>query len=137
MKKKLSSTLMIASIGLSLTACSSVAEKPKEETSQASLAPQVSQAPHWSYEGESGPSNWSKLDSSFAACTNGTEQSPVDIELSQVKLDKTLEEIKINYKSTMFTLMNNGHTIQINDPSGANSIIVEGKEYKLVQMQLS
>lgn len=89
---------------------------------------------HWSYDGETGPNNWASLDPSFSKCANGTEQSPIDIELSKVKLDKTLEDIKINYKPTPLTIANNGHTIQANDPSGSNFVVVEGKEYRLVQM---
>lgn len=92
------------------------------------------QKPHWSYEGETGPTKWAGLDPSFSSCADGREQSPIDIELSNVKLDKTLEDIKINYKPTTFTVMNNGHTIQANDRAGSNSIIVEGEEYKLIQM---
>lgn len=150
MKNKLIHGLLIASVGFSLTACSTepaakqkAAEPAATAASSASAATAVNQdkpkeeahqAPHWSYEGTTDENNWSKLDPSFASCANGTEQSPIDIELSQVKLDKSVSEIKINYKATNFTLMNNGHTIQVNDPSGANSIVVEGKEYKLVQM---
>ncbi|MEW9670072.1 carbonic anhydrase family protein [Ammoniphilus sp. 3BR4] len=90
--------------------------------------------PHWSYEGETGPNKWAGLDPSFSTCADGREQSPIDIELSNVKLDKSLEDIEINYSPTTFTVMNNGHTIQANDKSGSNSIVVEGEEYKLVQM---
>lgn len=97
-------------------------------------SPETHHKPHWSYEGETGPDQWAGLDPNFTTCADGREQSPIDIELSDVKLDKTLEDIKINYKPTTFTVMNNGHTIQANDRSESNSIIVEGEEYKLIQM---
>jgi carbonic anhydrase len=90
--------------------------------------------PHWSYEGDTGPNKWASLDPTFSKCANGTEQSPIDIELSKVKLDKSLGNIKINYKPTIFTLMNNGHTIQLNDATGSNSIVIDRIEYKLIQM---
>lgn len=89
---------------------------------------------HWSYSGETGPTKWSTLDKQYAACANGTEQSPIDIELSQLKVDKELGKFETNYKPTAFTLMNNGHTIQANDASGSNTITIEGKDYTLVQL---
>src|SRR5688500_12824072 len=88
---------------------------------------------HWSYSGDTGPAAWATLDTKYAACANGTEQSPIDIELSQLKVDKELGKFETNYKPTAFTLMNNGHTIQANDASGSNTITVEGKVYTLVQ----
>jgi carbonic anhydrase len=44
-----------------------------------------------------------------------------------------LENIQIQYKPTPFSLVNNGHTVQANASTPANSIVVEGKEYKLAQ----
>lgn len=89
---------------------------------------------HWSYSGDTGPAKWSTLDTQYAACANGTEQSPIDIELSQLKVDKELGKFETNYKPTAFTLMNNGHTIQANDASSSNTITIEGKVYTLVQL---
>lgn len=131
--------LLAASLFLSLTACSSTpASAPitdkKVETKEEPKKEEAHAKPHWSYKGETGPDKWASLDPASSKCANGTEQSPIDIELTKVKLDKTLEDIKINYNPTAFTVMNNGHTIQANDASGANSIVVEGKEYKLAQM---
>ncbi|WP_227939891.1 carbonic anhydrase [Alkalihalobacillus deserti] len=88
----------------------------------------------WTYEGETGTENWHTLHPEFAPCADGKEQSPVDIDLAKVKLDQTLEELQINYSPTQFTLQNNGHTFQLNDPTGSNTIVVEGEEYKLLQM---
>ncbi|REK75540.1 carbonic anhydrase [Paenibacillus paeoniae] len=125
--KKYFNGLLAVGIVLSMVGCASGQKEEK--------APEThSEAPHWSYEGDTGPEFWGSLDPAFSACSNGTEQSPIDIELANVKLDKTIEDIKINYKPTSFTIMNNGHTIQANDASGSNSIIVDNDEYKLVQM---
>ncbi|MCM3670875.1 carbonic anhydrase family protein [Mesobacillus maritimus] len=90
--------------------------------------------PVWSYKGENGPDQWANVDSSFADCADGTEQSPIDIELANVKVDKSAAEVDINYSPTAFTLMNNSHTIQANDGSEKNTITVDGEEYTLVQM---
>lgn len=92
-------------------------------------------APHWTYSGDAGPSHWGELDPANAACVNGSEQSPINIDRSAVKPNPVLEDIDIHYKPSAFTLMNNGHTIQANAaPSSDNWIRVEGTAYKLVQL---
>lgn len=131
---KLVHGLLSAALTLSLAACSSAPTGLKSEVIPTPATKTATEPVHWSYEGDTGPANWASLDSEFARCANGTEQSPIDIELSDVKVDKTLEDIKINYKPTVFTLMNNGHTIQVNDASGSNSITIDGQAYTLVQM---
>jgi carbonic anhydrase len=35
--------------------------------------------PHWSYEGEAGPSAWGGLGPKFSACAGGRNQFPIDI----------------------------------------------------------
>ncbi len=88
---------------------------------------------HWSYEGETGPEHWGDINPDYAACTNGKEQSPINIETSQVIDDEKLEDLDINYKPTGFSLSNNGHTIQANPSTKDNSLVVDNKEYKLAQ----
>jgi len=66
-------------------------------------------------------------------CVDGIEQSPIDIEFSQVKADSHLSELKVNYTPTVFSLTNNGHTIQVNPSNSNNLIILDGVEYKLTQ----
>lgn len=84
---------------------------------------------HWSYEGENGPENWADLDPSFQAAKTGKRQSPIDVTDSIVS---ELGDITINYEDTSFSILNNGHTIQVNCDEG-NSIIVNEEVYKLLQ----
>lgn len=91
------------------------------------------QADQWSYNGDTGPEHWGKLDNANLACANGSEQSPVNIDFSQVTESKKLEGIQIQYEPTTFSLVNNGHTVQANVETDNNSIIIEGNEYKLDQ----
>lgn len=87
-------------------------------TPAATASPQVNgHGGHWSYEGETGPSKWGELDPAFTACTNGTEQSPINIDIAKVQPNQKLEAIQFNYQPTLFSLMNNGHTVQAN-PAG-------------------
>jgi carbonic anhydrase len=86
-------------------------------------------AAHWSYGGEGGPEAWGQLKPEFATCATGSRQSPIDIR-SGVKVD--LEPIQFDYRPTGFSVVDNGHTIQVN-LGGGNSIEVLGRRYELLQ----
>ena len=87
----------------------------------------------WSFEESTGPEYWGKLAASSAVCAKGKEQSPINIVSSQVIEEKRLGRKQINYEPTMFTLHNNGHTIQANATTENNRLVIEGKEYQLAQ----
>lgn len=84
---------------------------------------------NWSYEGKNGPLAWGKLDPSYAACSKGHEQSPIDIR--GAKLDKTLKPIEFHYMSGPVTLENTGLTIVAHVDRGSY-IMVDGVRYDLV-----
>lgn len=84
---------------------------------------------HWSYEGEGGPDNWGKLEGKYATCGSGKRQSPIDIR-DGIKVE--LEPITFSYKPTQFSIVDNGHTVQVN-VGDASSISVMGRTYNLVQ----
>ena len=86
-------------------------------------------AAHWSYGGEGGPEAWGQLKPEFATCATGSRQSPIDIR-SGVKVD--LEAIQFDYRPTGFSVIDNGHTIQVN-LGGGNSIEVQGRRFELLQ----
>src|SRR5258708_3358574 len=86
-------------------------------------------APHWTYEGAEGPDKWGALDASFAACSAGHAQSPINL-TKESKLD--LADIKFKYQPSKLNIFNNGHTIQVNYDAGS-SIVYNEIEYKLVQ----
>jgi carbonic anhydrase len=88
-------------------------------------------AAHWSYGGEHGPSHWGNLQPSYATCATGKRQSPIHIE-DHNTLQGPAEPIQINYQPSNATVVNNGHTIQVN-VSGNNSITVRGTAYQLLQ----
>jgi carbonic anhydrase len=87
------------------------------------------QAAHWSYAGAGGPETWGQLKPEFATCASGSRQSPIDIR-SGVKVD--LEPIQFDYRPTGFSVIDNGHTIQVN-LAGGNSIEVQGRRFELLQ----
>jgi len=106
-----------------LMGCSAETEKKIDEAEDVT----------WSYVGETGPSNWHTLHPEYAACGEGEKQSPINIDVSTVELNDDLEALELTYQSTPFTLENNGHTFQLTDPTGENSIELQGEEYTLQQ----
>ena len=86
-------------------------------------------AEHWSYGGNAGPDAWSTLKPEFAKCSNGTRQSPIDI---QGGIRVELEPVQFDYKPSAFRVLDNGHTVQVNVAPG-NSIEVGGRRFELAQ----
>jgi len=84
---------------------------------------------HWSYEGETGPAFWGKLNPAYSACDSGNRQSPIDIR-GGVKVD--LPAIKFDYQPSLFNIVDNGHTVQVNYGEGSY-ITVQGRRFDLVQ----
>ena len=87
-------------------------------------------APHWNYErGHEGPAHWAELDQAFERCAKGMNQSPIDIRKA-VKAD--LPALQFNYGQAVPTLVNNGHSIQVNVPAGQTLTLGE-QRYELLQ----
>jgi carbonic anhydrase len=86
-------------------------------------------AVHWSYEGEGSPANWAKLKPEYGTCATGKRQSPIDIR-EGIRVD--LEPIQFDYRQTMFRIVDNGHTIQVNVGEGS-TMTVMGRTYQLLQ----
>ncbi|MFZ6801757.1 carbonic anhydrase [Undibacterium sp. Di24W] len=87
-------------------------------------------ATHWSYEGDAGPLSWGKLSSANTKCDLGERQSPIDIR-DGIRVE--LDPINFDYKSVQFSVLDNGHTIQMTPGSG-NYLNVSGKNYEMQQM---
>lgn len=86
---------------------------------------------HWTYEGETGPQAWGKLKPDFNLCAIGKRQSPINIEDGNT-LQGPAEPVQFAYQPSNGTVVNNGHTIQV-DVQGDNSITVRGSNYRLLQ----
>ena len=86
---------------------------------------------HWSYDGEGGPAAWGRLKPEFNVCAIGKRQSPINIE-EPATLRGPAEPILFDYAPSTASVVNNGHTIQV-DVSGDNAITVRGSTYRLLQ----
>jgi carbonic anhydrase len=84
---------------------------------------------HWSYEGADGPDKWGDLDAANRACSVGVQQSPIDIGNT---IKAQLAPLKMTWARSADTIVNNGHTIQLN--MGDSSVLsIGGGSYRLVQ----
>lgn len=72
--------------------------------------------PSWSYSGENGPNSWGRLDSTFAICSLGRGQSPIDIKDAR---KSNLPELRFDYKSVPLNIIDTGHSVQVNYAPGS------------------
>jgi carbonic anhydrase len=86
-------------------------------------------AADWSYGGAHGPEHWGEIDAASRVCAAGGQQSPIDI-ATTVKAE--LPRLDFAWGRGADTIVNNGHTIQLNTAAG--STLTVGKDrYKLLQ----
>jgi len=100
-------------------------EKPTEKRADPHAA---HHAPHWSYEGDTGPAKWGKLEKEFGTCAMGKVQSPIDITTAQAG-KSSLGAIAFAYQPTALKVIDNGHTVQAN-VDGGSSISIGGQTYE-------
>ncbi|HEY8877049.1 MAG TPA: carbonic anhydrase family protein [Roseateles sp.] len=84
---------------------------------------------HWGYTGDVGPERWAELAPENKLCAVGTRQSPIDI---RDGLSVELEPISFDYRASPFSVIDNGHTVQVNVAPG-NGLTVMGRRFELVQ----
>lgn len=84
---------------------------------------------HWSYEGAEGPTHWGDVDAASKVCGIGSQQSPINIGDT---VEAALPGLRFGWSGTADTIVNNGHTIQVNMAPGS-TLQVGHETYKLVQ----
>lgn len=86
---------------------------------------------YWNYQGKTGPLVWGKLDPAYRACSNGHEQSPLDIR--GARLNKALQPLEFHYIAGPMTLENTGRGIIARVDPGS-TIVASGVRYNLVEL---
>jgi carbonic anhydrase len=105
---------------------------PATPAPEHAAAPAAAHAkPHWGYNGAQGPAAWGALSPEWAACEAGKAQSPIDIEPKAGQASP----ITFNYRPTPATLVDNGHTLQVNVAPGS-TIVIDGNSFQLVQFHV-
>lgn len=86
---------------------------------------------HWDYSsGPTGPQGWGDLSPDYITCRDGQNQSPIDI---GVATPGAKEPINFRYEQLPLNIINNGHTIQL-DNSAQNAIQIGEQNYLLRQL---
>lgn len=80
----------------------------------------------WGYSGDNGPNHWG---SEFAECSQGKNQSPINI---THPLKTELQPLTLHFSQTEQKIVNNGHTIQVNTATG-NTLVFDKEQYQLQQ----
>ena len=81
----------------------------------------------WGYQGPGAPEHWASLSPDFAACSNGKQQSPIDITGYQAG---DPGPISFSYVSAEATLRNDGRQVHADYIPG-NTAMLGGREFKL------
>lgn len=97
--------------------------------SVSSTAQDAEHPPHWGYAGEVGPEHWAQFESDFGACSDGRNQSPIDL---SGFIEADLPKIAFDYKPGGHQVVNNGHAVQVNYSPGS-SITVDSTVFELKQ----
>jgi carbonic anhydrase len=82
----------------------------------------------WTYSGATGPEHWGSLDPEYAPCSEGAEQSPIDLTGGSGEPPA----LEVAYGSSSPALVNNGHSVEA-AVEGGHSITLDGTRYTLAQ----
>lgn len=88
--------------------------------------------PAWSYAGETGPEFWGELDEEWAACGEGTAQSPINIERGDLVPGEGAPPA-LSWGPTALNAYNSGHYVRYNVDLGS-TIEFGGRVYGLEQL---
>ncbi len=125
---KITTYATIALASILLTAC---VEQPnvKQEEATKHAEHATTHHKHWGYSADVGPSHWSALNDKFYMCSEGKEQSPINVVSTK---DIDLAPLNINYPQGSKSVINNGHTVQVNI-KGGDTLTINGEAYELKQ----
>lgn len=85
----------------------------------------------WGYDGSGGPEFWGELDDAWAACAEGSSQSPIDIEARDAS-ERFGGAVQFHYNDSKLKILNNGHTVEAEYGTGS-WIESGGRIYDLLQ----
>lgn len=86
----------------------------------------------WAYQGSEGPDKWASLDPAFAACGNGTQQSPINIDAT---IPAALKPIKRLQKFPLKSIQRKEHGLMV-DAGAGNMMVLDQKPYQLKYISL-
>ncbi|HBL26404.1 MAG TPA: hypothetical protein DD490_06175, partial [Acidobacteria bacterium] len=110
----------LAVCAAALTACATTPSAPK--------SPKAGGPCDWSYSNQAA---WPTICPQYAACGNGSRQSPINVTGA---LARSLPALEFAYGPRQVTVVDTGHDIQVQLPAGGStSLTVGGRTYQLAQ----
>jgi carbonic anhydrase len=130
--KKINNFISITTLAalMTLSGCTAITDNPITDRAK-KVKEATSHKAHWGYTGHTDPSHWGELSPKYAECAQGKNQSPINIVVADSK-DTNLQDIVFSYNATSNSVVNNGHTIQVNIDDGS-AIMIDGKRFELKQ----
>lgn len=93
----------------------------------------AAEAPGWSYDNDyTGQEEWGLIDKAYAACSIGTQQSPIHISRTEMA---ALPDLKFTYKKAAATVQNIGYTPEITFPKHEPLLEENGERFVLQSIQ--
>jgi carbonic anhydrase len=117
----ITSALIVAAV--TLVGCAPAAPEP--------TAIPVAEPAHWSYDGDSGPESWAGLDTDFAACSTGVDQSPINLPATVPTSSTGIELAATEAEGDVF---DTGHAVEFKSDGEGETLTFAGEEYRLQQM---
>ncbi|MYC33724.1 MAG: carbonic anhydrase family protein [Chloroflexi bacterium] len=87
----------------------------------------TTEAVRWGYNGSEGPEHWGCLSEAYRSCSEGVEQSPVNITGCVASEGAHIE---FAYSGRAIAARNNGHTVYLDFPPGS-ALVADGSRYEL------
>lgn len=98
----------------------------------AMLTPAFAEGPHWGYEGAEDPTHWGDLSDEWKDCAVGNQQSPIDI-VPAVAISADFSPAETHWDAFKPSVVDNGHTIQVNTKGHGGYAELNGVRYDLAQ----
>lgn len=127
MKKTI--TLSAIALSLLLTTSLQANENAHAKAEDTNASKHEAHAKHWGYMGDVAPKHWSDVKKEFNMCSEGKMQTPINVIATK---DTNLTALDLQYKTGSQSIINNGHTVQVNIADGS-VLKIDGADYKLKQ----
>ncbi|XP_073111245.1 alpha carbonic anhydrase 7-like isoform X2 [Elaeis guineensis] len=82
---------------------------------------------------ETGPGHWGEMNENWAACKDGKDQSPIDINSENIQVNQSIGSLITSYGISHAIMHKSSHGIIVNWTEGAGSLSIDGKAYVLEQ----
>lgn len=112
----------------------------------------MSEENRWGYAGDTGPENWGSLSDKYSECSEGREQSPIDIDTDAVDSSGGASRLSFSYRDEAVRTINTGLFVKVkyeedksspvnnsspadkSSPAAKSSIAIDEREYRLIEI---